>query len=240
MYKPKKSTLVLIAFYILFHWFISPAVEYDHGRNLGIALCTSKYGLPCYFGQNFLNNPPLSYYLHALLIKLFGFHYQLHRMLDLAFFIAGIILVEIIGRRLKLENLELFVGLNWTFIYATAIRSYSELLFAGALIYLAYLELLEKDNWFFFGLASGLGLWFKYTLGVFSAVLSLVYFVKKRKVEPLAYAWAVILLLFSPLVLYSKLNGLPMPWKVSAKNQQIWRNSVPPPIYDPFVKIIVY
>ena len=127
-----------VLFLFAFHLIFTPNVEYDHARNLEIAREMSHTGLMSYFGANFLSNPPLMYAIHALFIRLFGFHYFVNRMIDLSFWIGAMFILRKISHLEGIKNLHFLVGLSWMMIYATAIRSYSDVLFFSSLALLRY------------------------------------------------------------------------------------------------------
>jgi len=240
-----KKLIVASLFLLAFHLIFTPVAEYDHFRNLKIAQEMSATGRLLYFGSNFLSNPPLAYLPHALLIRLFGFHYTLHRLLDLAFWIGAMWLAEALGRELKLDNLGLMVGLSWVFVFATAIRSYSDMMFWGALSLLLYFRLKHQPSWrhsLYLGLALGAGLATKYSFGLILPFLVLDWMVVRKPLRFLIPALLVPAFFMTPLVIHAGLNDLPQPWQLSRTTNLSWREEGEKvlPTYLPYLMILEF
>ncbi|MBR9681382.1 MAG: hypothetical protein GOV00_01130 [Candidatus Altiarchaeota archaeon] len=236
-----KKLIFASVFLLTFHLIFTPIIGYDHARNLEVAREMANTGLMSYYGENFVSNPPLLYMVHALIIKLFGFHYILHRMVDLLFWIAAMFVLEALGKEVNVQHLGLLIGLSWTFVYATAIRSYSDTLLLSAIMLLLYFRFKKEPSLrgaMWFGISYGVAGWAKYPPFLLSAFFLLDWLVHKKPLKYIIIALVVGSSFALPLIAYAQFNGLPMPWTASVDTNVVWRTGDPQTLYEPYLLLL--
>jgi len=203
--------------------------EYDHDRDLIIEQELVERGTFSYFGQAYVINPPINYITHAVPIWLTGdLSYLAQQIIEIIMFAAAIILIYFIALELTKDQKQAFIAfvlaaVSWTFILATAIRSYSIMLLMGTLLFYTYLRYLSKPGYksaAIFGIVIGLAMLTKSSF-FFLLVIMGVHLIwtlltkQDYKYEHLGAIAILTLVLYAPYLYYIFINGLPWPWQAN-------------------------